>query len=218
MLPRTASRPTPPSYIEALALSVQVGGIVITPVLPLRSRLDATRMTGSGKRKGDRAEREAAALLSRLLALPVRRLLGAGRTDDKGDLDGIDGWAIQVADWTDLARAVRQKPLDAELQAAHAGQRHGAALIRLRGGEFRIVMTPQTWATIVTETRPPLPPNKAPPTQGPPFPPERPPSMTAPLPQECTTPPLVEAGHLPPCCTQAGRVDVRGVWALRPNR
>jgi hypothetical protein len=127
-------------------------------------------VTGSSKRKGDRAEREAATLLTRLLAHPVRRLLGAGRTDDHGDLDGIDGWAVQVADWTDLARAVRQKPLDAELQAAHAGQRHGAALIRLRGGEFRIVMTPQTWATIVTENRPPLPQKQAPPS-GPPLPP-----------------------------------------------
>lgn len=129
-------------------------------------------MTGSGKRKGDRAEREAATLLSRLLALPVRRLLGAGRTDDKGDLDGIDGWAVQVADWTDLARAVRQKPLDAELQAIHGGQRHGAALIRLRGGEFRIVMTPETWATIVTETRPPPSTEQAPPLDAPPSPPK----------------------------------------------
>lgn len=111
-------------------------------------------MTGRAKVKGDRAEREAASLLTRLLHRPVRRLLGAGRTDDTGDLDGIDGWAIQVADWTDLARAVRQKPIDAEIQAANAGQRHGAALIRLRGGEFRIVMTPQTWATLVTEAPP----------------------------------------------------------------
>jgi hypothetical protein len=107
-------------------------------------------VTGTGKRKGDRAEREAAALLTRLLHRPVRRLLGAGRTDDTGDLDNVAGWAIQVADWTDLARAVREKPIDAEVQAAHSGAQHGAALIRLRGGEFRIVMTPQTWATLVT--------------------------------------------------------------------
>lgn len=106
-------------------------------------------MTGPGKRKGDRAEREAASLLSRLLGHPVRRLLGAGRTDDRGDLDGIDGWAIQVCDWQDLARAVRQKPIDAEQQGLHSGAR-GAALIRLRGGEFRIVMTPETWATLAT--------------------------------------------------------------------
>ena len=106
-------------------------------------------MTGSQKRKGDRAENEAATLLTRLLHRPIRRLLGAGRHDDHGDLDGIDGWAIQVADWTDLARAVRQKPLDAELQAAHHARTHGAALIRLRGGEFRVVMTPETWARIV---------------------------------------------------------------------
>lgn len=107
-------------------------------------------MTGTGKRKGDRAEREAATYLSRLLGSPVRRLLGAGRLDDMGDLDGITGWAIQVADWSDLARAVRVKPLDAELQAAHHGEGYsGCALIRLRGGEFRIVMTPETWSRLV---------------------------------------------------------------------
>jgi len=137
-------------------------------------------MTGSQKRKGDRAENEAATLLTRLLHRPIRRLLGAGRHDDHGDLTGIPGWAIQVADWTDLARAVRQKPLDAELQAAHHGDHtHGAALIRLRGGQWRVVMTPETWATLLATTLPPSReqgpplPDKAPPSETPPFPPEQ---------------------------------------------
>lgn len=111
-------------------------------------------MTGSQKRKGDRAEREAADLLTRLLARPVRRLLGAGRMDDIGDLDGVAGWALQVADWNDLARAVRQKPVDAEVQALASSTTYGAALIRLRGGEFRIVMTPETWARVITDSTP----------------------------------------------------------------
>lgn len=113
-------------------------------------------MTGAQKRKGDRAEREAAALLTRLLTTGVRRMLGAGRADDVGDMVGVDGWAIQVADWQDIARAVRQKPVDAELQAINGGQQYGAALIRLRGGEFRVVMTPETWARVVTDRPPPL--------------------------------------------------------------
>lgn len=135
-------------------------------------------MTGSQKRKGDRAEREGAGLLTVLLKRPVIRLLGAGRAEDVGDLGGIDGWAIQVADWQDIAAVVRQKPVDAELQAIRSGTHYGAALIRLKGGEFRIVMTPQTWARWVTEqgppygeTRPPFPPQ-----QGPPLPPEKAPT------------------------------------------
>jgi hypothetical protein len=129
-------------------------------------------MTGKQKIKGDRAEREAATLLTRLLGRPVRRLLGAGRTDDVGDLDGVDGWAIQVADWTDLARAVRQKPVDAEVQALASRTEYGAALIRLRGGEFRIVMTPETWARSITN-KPPLSTETGPPSsteKAPPFP------------------------------------------------
>lgn len=103
-------------------------------------------MTGRGKRKGDRAEREAAELLTFLTGTHVRRLLGAGRQDDRGDLD-VEGWAIQVADWQDIAGALRVKPLDADLQAFRSGAL-GVAMLRLRGGDFRVAMTPTTWARI----------------------------------------------------------------------
>lgn len=106
-------------------------------------------MTGTGKAKGDRAEREAAALLAGLLGGDVRRLLGAGRQDDRGDLD-VPGWTVQVADWASLVSALRSKPLDADKQAARSGTR-GLALLRLRGGEFRVCMTPETWALLVAE-------------------------------------------------------------------
>lgn len=110
-------------------------------------------MAHPNKTRGDKAEREAAALLTNLLGVTVRRKLGAGRTDaaggDTGDLEGVPEHAIQVASWGDLAAALRLKPAAAAEQAERAGVRHGVALIRLRGGDFRIAMTPLQWASYV---------------------------------------------------------------------
>ena len=53
-------------------------------------------MTTPSKRKGDKAELELARLLADLLGMKVRRKLGAGRTDDEGDLEGIPGWTVEV--------------------------------------------------------------------------------------------------------------------------
>lgn len=53
-------------------------------------------MTNPSKDKGDRAERELAALLTDQLGIPMRRKLGAGRTDDTGDIDGLPGWTTTV--------------------------------------------------------------------------------------------------------------------------
>ena len=93
-------------------------------------------MVSPNKARGDRAEREAAELIANLLGVTVRRKLGAGRTNaaggDTGDLEGVPDHAIQVANWVDLATALRHKP--------------AAALIRLRGGDFRVCMTPLQWA------------------------------------------------------------------------
>jgi hypothetical protein len=109
-------------------------------------------VTGSSKRKGDRAEIEGAALLTRLVGRPVRRILGAGRDDDVGDLEGVPRWVVQVAWWpSDTLRAVRRKPVDAETQAENSGLPHSVAMVRLVGGEFRMVMTPEAWARIVVE-------------------------------------------------------------------
>ena len=44
-------------------------------------------MTNKAKIKGDKAEREAAALLSELLGIRVERRFGAGQKLDTGDLD-----------------------------------------------------------------------------------------------------------------------------------
>ena len=126
-------------------------------------------MANAQKGRGDRAEREAAELLSLLLGLPIRRKLGAGRLVDQGDLDGLSGFALQVADWKDVARAAREKPAAAERQRHHAAAPHAATLVRFRGGLWRVVLTPEQWARLVLELRagdlaagsmplPPLPP------------------------------------------------------------
>jgi hypothetical protein len=104
-------------------------------------------MTGSAKRRGDQAEREAAAILVDLLGYPIRRQLGAGRQDDVGDLTGFPQTVVQVATWADVLRAVREKPVEAERQRERAGSTFVATMVRLRGGVWRIVLTPEQFAT-----------------------------------------------------------------------
>jgi hypothetical protein len=103
------------------------------------------------KAKGDRSEIEAAALLTDLLGYPVRRKLGAGRLDDTGDLDGLPGLVVQVANWADVRAAVRAKPLGAEVQRQHAGATFGVAMVRFRGGQWRMVMLPEQFAALYRE-------------------------------------------------------------------
>jgi len=109
-------------------------------------------VTNSQKAKGDRAEREAAALLDDLLGYGVRRKLGAGRQDDTGDLDGVPDTVVQVASWADALRAVREKPLGAEDQRLNAGVTFAFTMVRLRGGAWRCVLTPEQMATYVRES------------------------------------------------------------------
>jgi len=98
------------------------------------------------KAKGDRAELEAAELLTQLLGVPVRRRLGAGRQDDVGDLDGVPDHVVQVANWADTAAAARVKPREAEVQRSNAGAAYAATLVRFRGRIWRVVLTPEQWA------------------------------------------------------------------------
>ena len=110
-------------------------------------------MTGPSKVKGDRAEREAIALLNDLIGCG-RRKLGAGRKDDEGDIDSVPDTVIQVADWANVARAVREKPVECEVQQARAGALFGVSMIRLRGGVWRFVSSPAQWTTLWREAQP----------------------------------------------------------------
>jgi hypothetical protein len=89
-----------------------------------------------------------------LLGLPVRRKLGAGRIDDTGDLDGVPGHVVQVANWADTARAARVKPSEAEQQRINAQAAHAASMVRFRGGTWRVVLTMEQWARYVRCTQP----------------------------------------------------------------
>lgn len=87
-----------------------------------------------------------------LIGYPARRKLGAGRKDDMGDMDGVPDHTIQVASWKDVTRAVREKPQECEAQQRRAHTTFGATWVRLRGGVWRIVLTPEQWATYVRES------------------------------------------------------------------
>lgn len=84
-----------------------------------------------------------------------RRKLGAGRKDDMGDIEGLDDCVIQVAWWPKEGplRAVREKPIEAERQRENAGVPFAASFIRLVGGEYRVVMTPEQFFTLWREAQ-----------------------------------------------------------------
>lgn len=111
-------------------------------------------MTGASKNKGDRAEREVQALLRDHLGVPARRALGAGRKDDIGDITGVPNTVIQVANWKNVAQAVRHKPVEAEAQRANAAADFACSFVRLSGGEFRVVLTVDQWCALWREAQP----------------------------------------------------------------
>ena len=109
-------------------------------------------MTNPQKSKGDRAELECATLIADLTGYPVRRKLGAGRLDDTGDLDGVPDHVIQVCNWANVTAAVSQKPDGAEAQRVNAGAGYAATFVRIRGGTWRVVLTPEQWCAYVQAT------------------------------------------------------------------
>jgi hypothetical protein len=108
-------------------------------------------MTGSSNRKGDKAELEVQAMLRDHLGVMARRELGAGRKDDMGDISGVPYTTIQVVNWRDVAAAVRNKPLEAERQRENANQPYAATFVRLKGGQYRVVQTPEQWFAMYRE-------------------------------------------------------------------
>lgn len=108
-------------------------------------------MTNPNKSKGDRAELEVQQLLRDHLGVPARRALGAGRADDMGDITGVPDLTIQVAAWKDLASVLRVKPDECEQQRLRAGTQFAATFIRLRGGTWRVVQTPEQFFSIWRE-------------------------------------------------------------------
>lgn len=102
-------------------------------------------MPHPAKTKGDAAEREVAKLLSAQLGDGIRRKLGAGRTDDEGDLDGLDETTAEVKNYRDIARAIRVGLEDLEREQANAGTPFGVVFVRRPGGNWIAVQSLEGW-------------------------------------------------------------------------
>jgi hypothetical protein len=103
------------------------------------------------KSKGDRAELEVQALIREQTGWPARRKLGAGRSDDMGDIDGVPSTVISVKNYKDIGRAIRDAMRDLPDQQKRAKATFACAWIRLLGGRYIVVMTPEMWATYARE-------------------------------------------------------------------
>ena len=111
-------------------------------------------MTNRAKAKGDRGELEVQGILRDLLGVPARRKLGAGRLDDMGDIDGLPDTVIQVANYQDIGRAIRDKLPALAVQQQRAGALFAAMFVRRRGGGYVVCMTPEQFAALWREAQP----------------------------------------------------------------
>ena len=108
-------------------------------------------MRNGSKQKGDAAEREVAQRLAALTGFPIKRKLGAGRAEDTGDLHGVPDTTIQVKNYVDVLRAIREGLPELEVQQANSGDPFGAVLVRRRGGHWIAVMPLDGFATLLRE-------------------------------------------------------------------
>lgn len=80
--------------------------------------------------------------------MDIKRMLGAGRAQDVGDLHGLTGFTVQVANRPgNISGALRSKPLDCEVQQGHGRTPFGVTLMKLPpvpGGK------PQEWRAVLT--------------------------------------------------------------------
>jgi hypothetical protein len=108
-------------------------------------------VTHPSKRKGDKYELEAARLLAEHTGWPVRRKLGAGRTDDTGDLDGLPDACCQVKAYRDVQRAVREVLEELPVQQANSGCAFGFGMVRRPGGRWFAVMSVEQMCCLLRE-------------------------------------------------------------------
>ena len=89
-------------------------------------------MTTPSARKGASAELEIARILTAELGVRVRRKLGAGRTDDEGDVEGLPGTTVEVKNYpkTGVATAINEGLRDLEREQANAGTPFGVLFVK----------------------------------------------------------------------------------------
>lgn len=108
-------------------------------------------LTAAGRRlKGDRAEREVLTFLRDQLGEHLTRARGEGN-NDHGDIAGLPSCVVQVKNYADPLRAIRDGLDGARAQRDNAGLLWGAAFIRRRGGAYMVVMDPSDWVSMYRE-------------------------------------------------------------------
>ena len=108
-------------------------------------------MTSRQRNKGNAAEREVSHLLAELTGWRVRRRLQEGRTDDTGDLEGVPDTCLQVKNYADVLRAIREGLPELRRQQERALSPFGALLVRRRGGRWIAVMELDQLAALIRE-------------------------------------------------------------------
>ena len=107
-------------------------------------------MSNPQKAKGDQFERDCAKFLSSNTKFRVARRFGAGAAEDRGDLEGLPNMTIQCANWASTANALRDKPPEADQQAARIHpEMIGVTAIKLRGGQIRFVFTQDAFCKLI---------------------------------------------------------------------
>ena len=79
----------------------------------------------------------------------VKETYQQGIPDDVGDIYGVPNCVIQVADYKDKSRACLVKPREVETQRENAGVDFVASMVRFRGGQWRMVLTPEQFNTLL---------------------------------------------------------------------
>lgn len=110
-------------------------------------------MTTPQKRKGSQYERDVVKWLRSMGYPCAERAYGAGRHDDVGDIDGIDGVVIECKN--EKAIRIPQYLRELEDEMTHADAETGVVLIKKRGtsniSESYAVMPAELWVNLLKQ-------------------------------------------------------------------
>lgn len=108
-------------------------------------------MTTAAKRKGSQWERDCVKWLNANGFPCAERAYGAGRHDDVGDIDGIDGVVVECKNEKKITLSSYMQELDDEM--THADAETGVVLIKKRGtsnvSEAYAVMPAELWVNLL---------------------------------------------------------------------
>lgn len=107
-------------------------------------------MTSSAQLKGDKAEREVVSILRDAGWVHAQR----GRTDptgDRCDITGVPDCTIEVKNYKNITLGVNVCLKDLDVGWRNKKSTFAAGFVRLPGGKYVVVMTPEMWATYQRE-------------------------------------------------------------------